>query len=475
MVQSLRGHLLNMRLFEILLLIALLLPLLWLLVNRKRPHWLLILPGLATLFTALHLAFEGYRWQMVPAYALTAVFFILALRWRDTKFQPPHLAWLGALLGLLVWLVALALPLAMPVPILPGPTGPYAVGTFTTYLVDENRLENYTEDPTDNRELVVQVWYPAANRDGEPAQYLPDLDVAGPVIAEQFGLPAFLLTHVNLTELDIWLDVPVATEGAPFPVIIFSHGLTGIRMQNTTMVRELASHGYVVAAVEHSYANALTIFPDGRVIVYNPSRIFPSGESNPVEANPLVKTWANDIAFLLDTMAEWNGEAGQLLNGRLNLNQVGIFGHSTGGGATMQFCLQDDRCQAGVGLDSWLLPVGDTVLEAGPSQPFMFISSPRWLGETNRARGLAIFNNLSADGYNLTLADTEHYDFTDLALLSPLTPQLGLSGSINSAYSLSIQNEYLLAFFDQYLRERPSALLAQPSPYPELTIERTLK
>ncbi|WP_420644840.1 alpha/beta hydrolase family protein [Candidatus Leptofilum sp.] len=464
-----------MRTFEILLLIVLLFILLWLLFSRKRPHWLLILPGLATLFAALHLAFEGYRWQMIPAYGLTAVFFLLALRWRDATSKPLRLAWLGALLGLLIWLVAVALPVAMPVPFLPDPTGPYAIGTFTTFLVDENRLENYTEDPDDNRELVVQVWYPAANRDGETATYLPDLEIAGPVIAEQFGLPAFLVSHVNLTDLDIWLDVPAAGDAAPYPVIIFSHGLTGIRMQNTTMVRELVSHGYVVAAIEHSYANAITIFPDGRVFVYKPSRIFPSGSSNPVEGNPLVNIWANDIGFLLDTMAVWNDEAGHLLNGRLNLDQVGIFGHSTGGGATMQFCLQDSRCRAGVGLDSWLLPVDDTVMTQGPSQPFMFISAPRWLGPDNQARGQAIFNNLTADGYNLVLDDTQHYDFTDLALLSPLTPQLGLSGSIDSTYSLTIQSKYLLAFFDQYVRERPSDVLTQPSPYPELTIERNLK
>lgn len=473
MVQSLRG--IYMRLFETVLLISLLLPLLWLIFSRKRPSWLLILPGLATLFTALHLAFEGYRWQMIPAYGLTAVFFFLALRWRDATFEPPRFAWLGGLLGLLVWLMATALPVAMPVPQLPDPTGTYAIGTFTTFLVDENRLETYTEDPNDNRELVVQVWYPAANREGVPADYLPDLEIAGPVIAEQFDLPAFLVGHVNLTKLDIWQEVPAANESEPFPIIIFSHGLTGIRMQNTSMVRELVSHGYVVAAIEHSYANAITIFPDGRVFIYDPARIFPSGRSNPVEGNPLVSTWANDISFVLDTMTAWHEEAGHLLNGRLNLNQVGIFGHSTGGGATMQFCLQDDRCQAGVGLDAWLLPVGDTVLAQGPTQPFMFISTPRWLGRENKARGEAIFNNLTADGYNLALAGTQHYDFTDLALLSPLTPQLGLSGEINSVYSLTIQNDYLLAFFDQYLRERPSTLLTEPSPYPELSIEHNLK
>ncbi|MAT96773.1 MAG: hypothetical protein CL608_06490 [Anaerolineaceae bacterium] len=463
-----------MRLFEILILLALLPPLLWPIFSRNRPKWLALFPLLGVLFMVLHLLVEEYRWQMFPAYGLTAVFLLLTIRWRTTT--PARLAWVGGVLGLLAWLVAVALPVAMPVPRLPDATGPYAVGTFTAYLVDNSRQETYTEDPNDNRELMVQVWYPAANRDGEPAQYMPDLDVAGPVIAEQFDLPAFLLNHINLTKLDVWRDVPSADNGAPFPVIVFSHGLTGIRMQNTVMVRELVSHGYIVAAIDHSYANALTIFPDGRVFVYDPSRIFPSGESNPTEGNPLVQVWANDIAFLLDEMAVWDEEAGHVLNGSFNLNQIGIFGHSTGGGATMEFCLQDARCQAGVGLDSWLLPVSADLLAQEVKQPFMFIGTPSWLGPENRALGNRLFNDLGQDGYNLLLANTAHYDFTDLPLLTPLSPQLGLSGSINSTYSLEIQNEYLLAFFNQYLKGEPSSLLlTEPSPYPELTIVRNLR
>jgi hypothetical protein len=465
-----------MRLFEILILATLLPPLLWPVFSRNRPKWLALFPLLGLLFSVVHLLVEGYRWQMFPAYGLTAVFLFLTIRWATTNPAPSRLAKLGGLLGLFVWFMALALPVALPVPRLPTPTGLYAIGTFTTYLVDTTRPETYTDDPSDNRELVVQVWYPAANHDGEPAQYMPDLDVAGPVIAEQFGLPAFLLDHINLTELDVWLDIPPANDGAPFPVIIFSHGLTGIRTQNTVMVRELVSHGYIVAAIDHSYANALTIFPDGRIFIYDPSRIFPSGESNPVEANPLVQVWAEDIGFLLDEMAVWGQAEGHLLYGRFDLNHVGIFGHSTGGGAAMEFCLQDARCQAGVGLDSWLLPVSGDLLDQDTNPPFMFISTSRWLGPENRALGNRLFNNLSQDGYNLTLAHTEHYDFTDLPLLTPLTPQLDLSGSINSGYSLGIQSEYLLAFFDQYLKGEPSALLMEaPSPYPELTIARNLR
>ena len=61
-----------------------------------------------------------------------------------------------AVLGVLGWLIALAIPAAIPVPKLPAPTGPYAIGTYSTYLVDNNRLEAYTDDPDDTRELMCR-------------------------------------------------------------------------------------------------------------------------------------------------------------------------------------------------------------------------------------------------------------------------------------------------------------------------------
>ncbi|MCA9924488.1 MAG: hypothetical protein KC421_19060, partial [Anaerolineales bacterium] len=163
-------------------------------------------------------------------------------------------------------------------------------------------------------------------------------------------------------------------------------------------------------------------------------------------------------------------------NGRLDLSRVGVFGHSTGGAATIEFCTKDGRCDAGVALDSWVLPVSDNVLTDGPTQPFMFINTPRWLGERNASQGMRIFESLPNDAYNLTLAGTQHYDFTDLVLFSPMTPQLGLSGTINSQYSLSIQNRYILAFFNKYVKMMDEPLLQNSSPYPEVQITiRTLE
>lgn len=469
-----------MRLFEILLLITNGLLLLQWLLQRLRPFphpcWSLLLPLSAGLILLLHLVLEGYRWQMVPAYGLTAVLLPLILIQvaRQTAVSATRSLWptiLGGLVGLATLLLATALPLLLPVPQPPPPTGPYPVGTFSLYLVDDSRTDSYADNPNAPRELMVQFWYPAAPTGREEtAVLLPDLPQTGPIIAEQFGLPPFLLNHVNLTDLNL-LESPPAVNGR-FPLIIFAHGLTGLRGQNSSMMVQLASHGYVVTALDHTYANAISRFPDGRTILYDPCRLFrlfDDCRTNFPDGNPLVRQWAADMTFLLDTLEQGDETTSGILAGRVETERVGVFGHSTGGGATLRFCLDDARCAAGLGLDAWLLPVDRRVLAAPPTQPFLFISTPTWLGSENQTRGRALLQALET-GYELTLHGTEHFDYSDIALLSPLTGQLGISGEIDSLYSLQIQHEVVVAFFDRYLRLMDEDFLERPSPYPELTI-----
>ncbi|MCA9926192.1 MAG: hypothetical protein KC421_27665, partial [Anaerolineales bacterium] len=309
-----------MRLFEMLLILINVPFVLWGFSPRGRPKWTAVFPLLSMMLIGLHLAVEGYRWQMVPAYLLTLILLWQGIRpFLNTRQAKRPFVILGNALLMLLLIAAAALPMLLPVPQLPDTTGPYAVGTTTLALVDETRLEPYSNDPDDKRELVMQIWYPANSTGSEPeAVYLPHLEIAGPIIAERFGLPAFLFNHVNLTPLHIRQDAPILENDASFPVILFSHGLNSIRVQSMTIVRELASHGYVVAAVDHTFAAALTVFPDGRIVFYDAKRLFTNGKSNPEEANQLVKQWANDLDFMLDQLMLWQAEAGNRFNGRLD-------------------------------------------------------------------------------------------------------------------------------------------------------------
>lgn len=466
-----------MRPLEIAILITLFPALLVPFIPRWRTErWPALFPFLAAFFTLLHLFLEGYRWQMVPAYLLLLLL-LLPATWR--LLRPPtvpagRLLWriVAGIAALLLFLVALALPLVFPVPNLPAPGGPYQVGTVTYHLVDPDRPEIYTELPDDVREIMVQFWYPSTpGPDAERAPYLEAVDIAGPAVATRLNLPSFLLDHVGLVKTHSFLEAPVAP-GGPYPLLVFSHGLRGLRTQNTVLMETLASHGYVVASIDHTYGNVLTVFPDGEVAFYNGEMIFGEDEPTVVGGAGLVDVWGADVRFLLDQVAVWNSAPGHLLAGVVDLDRIGTLGHSTGGGTALEVCALDDRCDAVVGLDAWVEPVSPPLLVDYP-RPVLFLSAPAWLGPENSAAGHALYQDRADTGYLLTIAGTEHFDFSDLPLLSPLTPLLGLSGEIRSERALAIINAYTLAFFDHILKEEPAPLLQGPSPdYPEVTFEQ---
>src|SRR5215211_3352780 len=112
---------------------------------------------------------EGPRWQMVPAYALAGLFFVVWLlqniaptggpagQGRTNRFATG----LAVGLGVLGLAISIVLPIMLPVFRFPDPSGPYEVGTSTYHWVDADRPEVFTDDSDDRRELMVQVWYPA--------------------------------------------------------------------------------------------------------------------------------------------------------------------------------------------------------------------------------------------------------------------------------------------------------------------------
>ena len=462
-----------MRLLELLLLIVLLLCLLWPILAARLPlppRGQRLLPFAALFVALLHLLLEHYRWQMLPAYLLTAILALnafTALMQPETSRKPR----VFALSDWVLWLLAAALPALLPVPQLPTPTGPHAVGTIILHLVDENRPDALG-DPTQPRELMAQVWYPAAaDAGGELAPYLDHLEAAAPVLAERLGLPSFFLGHIRLTHTHAYVDAPIAAGETPYPVLLFSHGWQGMRAQNTFQMEELASRGYVVIAPDHTHAAVFTVLPPDRVILNNPGLLDESSdEAYAGSSNTVVRTYAADLQFLLDEAAGWNA-AGPLA-GRLDLERVGVFGHSTGGGAAVELCGRDARCDALLVLDGWLNPVSDDVIAQVPyTPPALFLkASNNTFNAANDERLWQLVGHLQNGGDVLEIEGTHHFDFTDVPLLTPLIHRLGLAGPIGAARGLPLINAYTLAFFDHALQNQPAPLLAGPSmAYPEVT------
>jgi predicted dienelactone hydrolase len=438
---------------------------------HPRPFFIRLIPALAIILTLLHFGIEGYRWQMVPLYMLTSLLAISAL----IKIQSPT-DWrpLASALTVILLAVSTALPILLPVPLIPAPGGPYEVGTRIYELTDTSRKEIYSgKDET--RRFMIQVWYPSEpGTSDQQARWMDNAEIYAPAVASHIGMPSFFLDHLALVKVPADVDATVAQSKKAFPIILFSHGWQGFNAQNTGQALQLASHGYVVIGVQHTYGAVITVFPDGTIADNNPTAL-PSDDTPTDEyeakAQTLVNQWAGDLGFTLDFMQKQNGDSNSPFFNALDLSHVGVYGHSTGGGAAIQFCGTDPRCVALFGQDPFMRPVSYEVIENGVTQPSFFMFSQRWHDDVN-SRNNELFNKFYPRVTNalgaVYIEGTAHYDFSDLPLLSPLAPQLGLKGPINGKRVTLINDEYLLNFFDVTLKEGSKKLFDDPSPYPEV-------
>ena len=229
---------------------------------------------------------------------------------------------------------------------LPRPTGPFRAGT-TIVEMEAGRAEALTAKSGDRRRLVVQLWYPAAKGKCERIAYM-DATTSRAVADElplEFGLA---VRH------DGCYDAPAAAErdsSSRFPVILFSHGLGATRFSNAALLEELASRGFVVAAIHHPFVSRLVAFGDGTTVAWDEALL------DARDGMARLLTTAVDDARAVLTMLDQAGRAhGFVLEGRLALERVGYAGHSFGGTAAIAARAEEPRIAAVANLDGRLTP-----------------------------------------------------------------------------------------------------------------------
>jgi dienelactone hydrolase len=358
--------------------------------------------------------------------------------------------------------------------VLPAPTGPYAVGRAEYDWIDQSRVDPLAPRAGMKRELVIWAWYPANPLPGAPTA--PYLQQQWAQLADQqHGLIGGQLTQSSASiQTHSVENALLSSAAARYPVLIFEPGLGNLPTQYTTLLEDLASHGYVVFAITPTYSSDVVVFPDGRVATATPQGLLNTQENPQEAAARLVGLWSQDVSFVLNQLERLNATKGSMWNQRLDLARLGIFGHSFGGATAAEVCSLDPRCKAGIDLDGD--PAG-SVLQTGLVTPFMVIQHD--MGSCSDATCRAFQGEVQAilrtvpsgEGYHLSIAGTAHFNFTDYAVHAvPLGLRLlGLLGSIDGARGLAITRAYVRAFFDAYLNQMPSLLLRGPtSAYPEV-------
>jgi len=459
-----------LRRFESFLLFAEVVAVAWPALFGVRPRRGIV-AGLLAAAVAAQLQLEGARWQMIPLY-VTAFGLVVG----DVVFIDRRLEWKNriarSVFGLSGLALAATLPMVLPVPELPVPSGPETIGTMSVELVDAEREEIYGENPGGPRRFVVQVFYPAQAVEGVAAvPWSEDLEVVAPALSELLGFPSWFLNHTRYVETHSYPSLPLA-EGT-FPVVIYSHGWTGFRTVALNQLETLASNGYIVIAIDHTYGSVATRLGD-EVIRWDPAALPEEeevGEAAYLEAAAaLIDVFAEDIVTVLDALDE--GGSGPLgaLAGSADLTRIGIYGHSAGGGAAITVCLKDERCDAVLGLDPWVEPLPVRVLQISATRPALYMRSDGWRGTENDAILRGIAGRSEAVTYWLGVEGAGHNDFVVTPLFSPLASTLGLKGPIPAGRVIPIIENYLLGFFDVFLLDTGAAALNAVS-FQEVSVE----
>jgi dienelactone hydrolase len=368
------------------------------------------------------------------------------------------------------------------------------VGKVDYDLVDQSRREIFINNPQAKREILVTVYYPANPTPGtQPSPFLQGKTLA--TFAQVYHVPANFIN--SALHSNAYANAPLAGFPERFPVVLFSPGWGTTPLLYAPTLEDLASHGYIVAALWHTYSCNFTVFPDGRVVYANKAGSDP--DHYPDEQNQQVQirervggVWSADAQFVINEFTQFNQD-NPLFSGHLDLAHIGMFGHSFGGTVSLETGKGDNRLKAVIDVDGGL-GFKEPVTHPGLQKPtmLMFADDPKVTDEELKKEGLTRqqyekalaqyhayqqdYYERSNPAYLLRLKNSAHMTYAStMALIAPLDPDQITStdvGTINGAHAVHIYDSYLIAFFNQHLKHIPAPILCNHAPHdPDVKFE----
>jgi predicted dienelactone hydrolase len=207
--------------------------------------------------------------------------------------------------------------------------GPYPVGVTTLELAAGNKVE---------------VWYPAIEGT-TGAEFYDTRDFVPPAIKA-------LLTADVPARYDYTAGRDAVVADGQFPIVLFSHGYSGMRFQSTFLTAHLASWGMIVAAPDHWSRDLFHVL------------------SAPVGDR---ESATGELLGTLDLVTSGNDDPASLLQGHVDVSRVIALGHSAGGG-TIVSAAKDDRIDGYISMASGVLGMGSS--DATTVAPPTFVNKP---------------------------------------------------------------------------------------------------
>ncbi|MEU6459900.1 alpha/beta hydrolase [Streptomyces sp. NPDC047065] len=344
---------------------------------------------------------------------------------------------------------------------LPRPAGRYTVGRQTLHLTDHRRRDPWV--PSAHRELMVSMHYPARAGRSAPVAYMTEEEAR--LLLEARGL-AGVVPAATVSGVRTHARADARPAQGRFPLVLLSPGFSMPRTTLTTLANDLASRGYVVAAVDHAYESVGTSFPGGRMLTCLACERVATDE----ERAQVAVDRARDLSFVIDQLSTLRAPSGMSHGQEILLpyarmvdsRRIAVVGHSIGGAAAAAVMLRDERVRAGVNLDgNFFVPSPGTGLGG---RPFMMIGASATHSpgspESDWRKAWA-----HIDGWKrwLTVAGAEHFTFTDLPVLAQRLGLADPAAPISGERSWQLTRDCPAAFLDRHLRGLARPLLDGPS------------
>ena len=346
---------------------------------------------------------------------------------------------------------------------LPKPTGEYAVGTFT-YTVENDREEVMPQGGM--RSVAARVYYPV-NKDSiegcEKPVGLSENMIKGFKMAFKVSPDFKKNPEINVSEC--YINAPKIHD-KKFPLIMFNHGYNSYREGNSFLCIDLASHGYVVISVTHSYEGLCTEFDDGSFVffdktitkkMYDPMipgvltllKLIKSRGSNEELAEKFDAAQRKYCKFIMERLPEWVKDNEAALEYAKNNfadfidfeKGVGASGHSMGGNTAYALCARNSDFTCGINIDGALF--GEYTDDV-QTKPFMQLS-----GKDNEYVVTRVYLRHTKPVYKVLFKDMKHMGFSDAKHMIPMKSAVG---KLDPDIAHEMVCKCHLEFFDAYLK-----------------------
>ncbi|XP_071432733.1 platelet-activating factor acetylhydrolase 2, cytoplasmic isoform X2 [Pithys albifrons albifrons] len=302
---------------------------------------------------------------------------------------------------------------------LPQGKGPHHVGC-TDVMVGHTR-----------QGLFLRLFYPSLPRAGatEPlwiprSEYCAGL--ADSALRRRW-CSALLSIAIGSCRVPVSWNGPFKPHSSGYPLIIFSHGLGAFRTLYSSICTELASWGFVVAALEHRDHSAATTY-------------FCTAEAGREEWIPFQQVPQGQKEFYFRNK-----------QGNIDLTKVAVMGHSFGGVTAVLALVKEPSFRCAVALDAWMFPLENMLYPEVP-KPVLFINTEKFQTPESVAK-MKRLSSRNSQTKIITVLGTVHESQTDFAFLPGklISRIFGTRGTLDPNKGLAITSRAALAFLQRHL------------------------